>query len=88
MVSIDGRSLAELDVWPWPRGYHATVLENLLEAGADRVAFDLEFSSRSDPDEDRTFAAALEESGGRVILPVKLCLPRSGLRPETSAHDK
>ena len=26
LVDIDPRSLAELDVWPWPRGYHATVL--------------------------------------------------------------
>lgn len=70
VVAIDPRSLQELEVWPWPRGYHATVLENLLAAGARTVAFDLDFSSRTEPDEDRALAAALERSRGKVILPV------------------
>ena len=70
VVSIDPRSLQMLDVWPWPRGYHATVLDNLLTAGARRVAFDIDFSSRSIPDEDRELEKALESAGHRAILPV------------------
>ncbi len=70
VVRIDPESLRTLDVWPWPRGYHATVLENLIEAGAERVAFDIDFSSRSDPEEDAALASALAASGGRAILPV------------------
>lgn len=70
IVSIDPHSLQMLDVWPWPRGYHATVLDNLLAAGARRVAFDIDFSSRSIPGEDAELAAALERAGRRAILPV------------------
>jgi len=70
VVAIDPGSLGRLDVWPWPRGYHATVLENLLHAGARRVAFDLDFSSRSLPEEDAAFAAALAAADDRAILPV------------------
>ena len=57
VVAIDPRSLGALDVWPWPRGYHATVLENLTQVGAGRVAFDIDFSSRSELEEDSEFAS-------------------------------
>ncbi len=70
LVAIDPASLGTLSVWPWPRGYHATVLENLLAAGARTVAFDLDFSSPSHPEEDATFAEAIAAAGGRVVLPV------------------
>jgi diguanylate cyclase (GGDEF)-like protein/PAS domain S-box-containing protein len=70
LVTIDPASLKRLDVWPWPRGYHATVVENLLAAGAGRIGFDVDFSSRSDREEDAELASALRASGGRVVLPV------------------
>ncbi|HET6519558.1 MAG TPA: diguanylate cyclase, partial [Geminicoccaceae bacterium] len=71
VVAIDPHSLDRLDVWPWPRRYHAAVIERLLEAGAARVAVDIDFSSRSTPEEDRRLAEALAEAGpGRVALPV------------------
>ncbi|MGH9866901.1 MAG: EAL domain-containing protein [Candidatus Polarisedimenticolia bacterium] len=70
VVAVDPRSLDALDVWPWPRGYHATVLENLVAAGARRIAFDVDFSSRSSEEEDAAFAEALAEARGQVILPV------------------
>ena len=47
LVAVDARSLRALNVWPWPRGYHATVIENLVGSGTRRVAFDVDFSSRS-----------------------------------------
>ncbi len=70
LVDIDPRSLEALEVWPWPRGYHATVIEQLLAAGAHRVGFDIDFSARSNPDDDREFTEELERSKGRVVLPV------------------
>jgi diguanylate cyclase (GGDEF)-like protein/PAS domain S-box-containing protein len=70
LVAIDPASLRKLDVWPWPRGYHATVIENLLAAGARRVGFDVDFSSRSVKEEDAELASALRAAGGRVVLPV------------------
>jgi diguanylate cyclase (GGDEF)-like protein/PAS domain S-box-containing protein len=70
VVDIDPRSLEALNVWPWPRGYHATVLEELRAAGARRIGFDIDFSSHSHPDEDRALADATREAGGHVVLPV------------------
>jgi len=70
VVEIDPDSLRTLGVWPWPRGYHATVLENLIHAGARRVGFDIDFSSRSVDDEDAELARALAAARGRVVLPI------------------
>ena len=47
LVTIDPASLQALNSWPWPRCYHAQVLERLLAAGARRIAFDIDFSSSS-----------------------------------------
>ncbi|MFQ5720242.1 MAG: EAL domain-containing protein [Acidobacteriota bacterium] len=95
LVTIDPHSLRMLDTWPWPRGYHATVVDNLVGAGAHRIAFDVEFSSRSRPDEDREFARSLERAHTPVILPVvtrfdpttqtrTTAYPLPGLRPFAS----
>lgn len=70
VVAADARSLESLRVWPWPRGYHATVLTHLMEAGAHEVAFDLDLSSPSASKEDDAFEAALKAAEGRTILPV------------------
>jgi diguanylate cyclase (GGDEF)-like protein/PAS domain S-box-containing protein len=69
LVEIDAKSLRALETWPWPRRYHATVLENLLAAGASRVAFDVDFSSLSAAEDDRRFAQALAQASPPVILP-------------------
>ncbi len=70
IVAIDAESLEEVGTWPWPREYHARVLETLLDAGAERVAFDVDFSSASTVDGDARFAGALRRAGPRAILPV------------------
>lgn len=70
LVAIDSRSLAALEVWPWSRQLHATVLENLEQAGAARVGFDIDFGSRSDPDDDAELARALERARPPAVLPV------------------
>lgn len=70
IVSIDPESLRELGSWPWPRTYHAEVLRALLEAGANRVVLDIDFSSPSDPESDAHFTNVLQLAGRRAILPV------------------
>ncbi|MGF1625735.1 MAG: CHASE2 domain-containing protein [Alphaproteobacteria bacterium] len=70
VVEIDALSLRRLGQWPWPRGHHARVLDQLIEAGADRVAVDISFSSPSDPTQDARLAAAAARAGERLILPV------------------
>ena len=51
IVEIDARSLATLRDWPWPRRYHAQLLRQLHEAGASIIAFDVDFSARSNDGE-------------------------------------
>jgi len=70
VVAIDQRSLRELDVWPWPRRYHAELIERLDDAGAALIAIDIDFSSRSSPEHDRILADALTAADGKVALPV------------------
>ena len=68
VVGIDSRSLRELDVWPWPREYHAALIDRLVASGARRIAFDIDFSSRSNDTSDSQFEAALARAGDRMIM--------------------
>lgn len=70
LVEIDEPSLRELAVWPWPRRLHAAALQRLAAAGARQVAFDVDFSSASNPEDDRIFAAALARTKVDVVLPI------------------
>ncbi len=69
VVAIDSRSLRELRSWPWPRTYHARLIDTLFAAGAEDVALDIDLSSAAWPEADRSLAAALARWRGRVILP-------------------
>jgi EAL domain-containing protein (putative c-di-GMP-specific phosphodiesterase class I)/CHASE2 domain-containing sensor protein len=68
IVEIDAKSVAEIRTWPWPRHYHAKVLDRLRASKAVMVAFDVDFSSSSDPAGDVAFARALNRDG-LTILP-------------------
>ncbi|NJC33502.1 EAL domain-containing protein (putative c-di-GMP-specific phosphodiesterase class I)/CHASE2 domain-containing sensor protein/GGDEF domain-containing protein [Sphingomonas jejuensis] len=69
VIEIDARSLATLDRWPWPRSLHARLVETADRLGADSIAFDVDFSARSNASEDARFAAALGAARRTVILP-------------------
>ena len=69
LVAVDPPSLQQIGYWPWPRSLHAFLLERLTEAGAARVAFDIDFSSRSRERNDAAFERALAAFPGQVILP-------------------
>ncbi|HEX9792103.1 MAG TPA: CHASE2 domain-containing protein [Kiloniellales bacterium] len=70
VVQIDARSLRELSVWPWPREFHANLIDRLFAAGVLEVALDVDLSASSTPDADSAFARVLEKHDGQVILPV------------------
>jgi len=59
IVALDPKSLRARSAWPWPRSHHAEAVRRLHEAGAAAVAFDIDFSSPSDPLGDAAFAEAL-----------------------------
>ncbi|MEM8725459.1 MAG: EAL domain-containing protein [Pseudomonadota bacterium] len=69
IVEIDGRSLQELEEWPWPRSHYAKAIRELDRLGAAQIAFDVEFSARSSPEEDARLAEAFAEISQPAILP-------------------
>jgi EAL domain-containing protein (putative c-di-GMP-specific phosphodiesterase class I)/CHASE2 domain-containing sensor protein/GGDEF domain-containing protein len=68
LVEIDRKTMRNYGIWPWPRRYHGALIDRLAAAGANRIAFDLDFSAPSNPVDDRIFADALARSDHRVIL--------------------
>ncbi|TFV80567.1 EAL domain-containing protein [Bradyrhizobium frederickii] len=69
VVAIDAPSIDRIGVWPWPRRLHADLLKRLEAAGAGDIAFDVDFSTPSDPASDEAFVKALRDAGGSTILP-------------------
>jgi EAL domain-containing protein (putative c-di-GMP-specific phosphodiesterase class I)/CHASE2 domain-containing sensor protein len=78
IVEIDSRSLRSLSTWPWPRRNHGILVDRLHAAGARSIAFDVDFSSQSNPVDDAAFAAALARADGGVML--------AALRQQASAN--
>lgn len=70
VVGIDATSIAQVGVWPWPRSTYADLLTKLRALGASDIAFDVDFSSRSRPEEDTAFARSLTAADGATILPI------------------
>ncbi|MEL7189645.1 MAG: EAL domain-containing protein [Pseudomonadota bacterium] len=69
IVEVDGRSLQEIAEWPWPRENYAKAVAELDRLGAKQIAFDIEFSARSSPEQDQIFAKALTEAEASIVLP-------------------
>ena len=67
VVKIDDESLREVGRWPWPRRYHAQLIDELTKAGAKRIFFDVQFHGASDPVDDSILADSIKRSG-RVTL--------------------
>ena len=68
LVEIDAKSIRALGRWPWPREYYAELITRLSRAGADQIAFDIDFSSPSSPDQDAVLADALKRSDAAIVL--------------------
>jgi EAL domain-containing protein (putative c-di-GMP-specific phosphodiesterase class I)/CHASE2 domain-containing sensor protein len=70
VVALDDKSLEALKSWPWPRRHHAELVEELGRLGARRIFFDVDFSSPSNPVDDKVLADAFARHPGTVTLPV------------------
>ncbi len=74
IVAIDDISVAALGRWPWPRQYHAALLDRLAAARPRAIGYDVLFTEASaDPAADRALAAAVAEA--RPILPLLIESP-------------
>ncbi len=70
----------QMGPWPWPRALQARLAAHVLEQGATRVLFNIEYSqpSRYGPADDRAFAATLAPWRQRVHLAVHYDLRQEG----------
>jgi EAL domain-containing protein (putative c-di-GMP-specific phosphodiesterase class I)/CHASE2 domain-containing sensor protein len=68
VVTIDDRSLDVVNRWPWPRSAEARLAEQLFARGARRVFFDIDFSTPSQPEEDRRLAQTFHRFGHRIVI--------------------
>ena len=68
MVDIDAKSLATIGVWPWDRTIHARLVEQLEDLGARQIAFDIDFSARSNPAADTALSKAIATARVPVFL--------------------
>ncbi len=73
IVAIDDHSIQELGRWPWPRQYHADLINNLNNANAKAIAFDVIFPDKdsNNPQQDRAFVDAVKNTPS-VTLPMAL----------------
>lgn len=70
IVEIDHSSLKELEGWPWPRRHYAKVINNLIQEKAKTVFIDIDFSSKSNTEDDDILANTLKNiEAGSVLMP-------------------
>lgn len=68
IVELDAKSIQDIGTWPWPREVHANLIKKLSDSGAQQIAFDVDFSARSNPESDKRLAQAIEQSKATIIL--------------------
>ena len=87
IVGLDDQSVKDIGVFPVPRDRYATVLQNLQNAGASVVGFDIQFPDPRETKSDELFAQALAQSKIPVLLAYggSNALPSSGKVIQASA---
>ena len=62
-------SIEAIGRWPWPRKWHAALVDALAQYNPKVIAFDIIFSEPQDKPDDDAFAAAISQAGN-VYLPL------------------
>ena len=70
LVDIDSKTLAAIGRWPLPRRLYGDLIDRLVGLGAAEIAFDIDFSAASTPEDDAAFEAGLVRAGDSVVLAV------------------
>jgi CHASE2 domain-containing sensor protein len=73
VVNVDDRTFSEFRdeglqaQWPFPRRYHARVIDRLRRAGAKVIAFDVQFTERTKEADDLALIDAVGRAGNAVL---------------------
>ncbi|MDR4513534.1 MAG: CHASE2 domain-containing protein [Nitrosomonas sp.] len=75
VIAADRPSAIQMDLpvsprfWPWPRDYHARLIQHLAQAGAEIIVLDLIFDSPgSVPEHDQQLAEAIAKAGNVILV--------------------
>jgi diguanylate cyclase (GGDEF)-like protein len=68
-VDMDEASIKAIGRWPWPRKFHAGLINALSAYNPKAIAFDVIFAERQDEADDNSLRDAIKNSG-RVYLPL------------------
>jgi adenylate cyclase len=81
IVAIDDQSFAAIPhKYPWPRTYHARLVDNLARAGAKTILFDITFTEESstDPRQDDAFRGSIARAKNVVLAGKMIIEEREG----------
>ena len=68
MVAIDSDAFSTLHhAWPFPRRWHAQVIDNLRKAGARTIVYDVQFTEPTKPAEDLALYRAIGRARNVVL---------------------
>jgi CHASE2 domain-containing sensor protein len=68
IVKIDDDSIGTLGKWPFPRSFHARMIDRLHAEGAKEIVYDVQFTERSqDPRQDLALYDAIGAAGGATL---------------------
>ncbi|MFO7659474.1 MAG: adenylate/guanylate cyclase domain-containing protein [Candidatus Cloacimonadaceae bacterium] len=68
IVAIDDVTFQDLQLsWPFPRELHARLIDNLVQAGAKQIIFDIEFTEYSNPWSDAVLAVSAANAGNVIM---------------------
>jgi adenylate cyclase len=70
LVQVDEPTFGELprEQWPYRRGLHAQVIENIARDHPSVIAYDVQFSEASTLHEDAALSSAILNAGGRTVM--------------------
>ena len=87
IVEVGDDTFNSLNIqWPFPREYHAQIIENLERAGAAAVIFDIEFTEKSNPVSDSILAMTISKYdnitlAGKVVVQADRKIKKTQLLP-------
>ncbi len=70
IVSVDDQTFSSIQTkWPYPRAYFTKLIQNLNEAGARLIVFDLEFTEpyAQDPKQDEELVRTAQKAGNVIF---------------------
>jgi adenylate cyclase len=68
VVAIDARTFNKLQRFPFPRRYHARLIDRLIRDGARAIGYDVQFSEPTDQFDDNALVKSVTRAHGRVAL--------------------